>query len=213
MEMRNGKELVYISGPMKGLPDLNIPAFKAAAESLRSLGYEVICPPELNEIHEEDYYWYVRRDVMELIHDDVDCMVMLEGWEKSGGANLEVTLANFFNIPMKRLVDGPPHLVPYEENVLEEAERLVYGNRQADYGHPLDDFSKTAKIWSAILGVDVTPEQVALCMVGVKISRQVNRPKRDNIVDGAGYWATLELVINERERREKENGKKDTQTE
>jgi hypothetical protein len=31
-------------------------------------------------------------------------------------------------------------------------------------------------------------------MVGVKMSREVNRPKRDNRVDMAGYTGTLELV-------------------
>ena len=39
-------------------------------------------------------------------------------------------------------------------------------------------------------------------MVGLKISREVNRPKRDNIVDGAGYFETLEMVKEERSRRE-----------
>lgn len=90
------------------------------------------------------------------------------------------------------------------ETILEEADRLVSTDRQQDYGHPLDDFAKTAKIWSAILGVDVTPEQVGLCMVGVKISRECNRPKRDNRVDGAGYFKTVDMIHNERERREEE---------
>jgi hypothetical protein len=79
-------------------------------------------------------------------------------------------------------------------NCLETANQLVSGDRQADYGHPIDDFRKTAMIWGAILGIDVTPEQVALCMVGVKISREVNKHKADNIVDGCGYFRTLELV-------------------
>lgn len=87
------------------------------------------------------------------------------------------------------------------ETILQEAQRLVHGDRQADYGHPLDDFSKTALIWQVILGVPVTPEQVALCMVGVKISRECNKPKRDNRVDGCGYFATLDMVIEERKRR------------
>lgn len=86
-------------------------------------------------------------------------------------------------------------------NILEEANSLVNGNRQADYGHPLDDFQRTAKMWTAILGFPVTPEQVGLCMCAVKISRQVNHPKRDNLVDLAGYAATVEMVIEERKRR------------
>jgi hypothetical protein len=87
------------------------------------------------------------------------------------------------------------------ESVLLEAQRLVHGDRGADYGHPLDDFSRTAKLWSAILGQDVTPEQVGLCMCAVKLSRQCNKPKRDNLVDLAGYAETVNMVIEETTRR------------
>lgn len=81
------------------------------------------------------------------------------------------------------------------ETITEEAQRLVLGDRQADYGHPADDFARTGRIWGAILGIpDVPPELVALCMVGVKMSREVNSPKRDNRVDGIGYWLTDELI-------------------
>ena len=89
------------------------------------------------------------------------------------------------------------------ESVLAEADRIVDGDRQTDYGHPLDDFGKAALMWTAILGVDVTPEQVALCMCAVKISRQCNRPKRDNLVDLAGYAKTCQMVIDERARRDR----------
>ena len=89
------------------------------------------------------------------------------------------------------------------ETILEEAQRLVHGARGSDYGHPLDDFTKTARLWEVILGVEVSPEQVALCMMGVKISRELNAPKRDNMVDLAGYAETLRMVIEEREIRAK----------
>lgn len=87
------------------------------------------------------------------------------------------------------------------ETILEEAQRLVHGARQTDYGHPLDDFTKTAAMWSAILGTPVTAEQVGLCMIAVKISRQCNLPKRDNMTDAAGYAATVQMVVEERARR------------
>lgn len=87
------------------------------------------------------------------------------------------------------------------ENPLGVAMNLVGGDRQSDYGHPLDDFSKTAKIWSAILGIEVTPKQVALCMIGVKISREVNKPKPDNLIDMAGYVQTAWMVDAETKRR------------
>jgi len=87
------------------------------------------------------------------------------------------------------------------ESVLLEAQRLVHGDRQAAYGHPWSDFSRTAKIWSAILGIEVTPEQVGLCMIGVKLSRQVNKPGRDNLVDLSGYAETVQMVHDETEKR------------
>lgn len=81
-----------------------------------------------------------------------------------------------------------------KETILEEANRLVNGPRQRDYGDPALDFGRTAKIWSAILGIEVTPQQVGLCMIGVKLSRQVNKPQRDNMVDAAGYAQTVQMV-------------------
>lgn len=88
-------------------------------------------------------------------------------------------------------------------NCLETANKLVSGDRQQDYGHPIEDFSKTALIWQAILGIEITPEQVALCMVGVKISREVNKHKPDNIIDGCGYFRTLEMVHEYKEKQDK----------
>jgi hypothetical protein len=87
------------------------------------------------------------------------------------------------------------------DSVLIEANKLVHGPRQANYGHPLDDFTKTAKMWSAILGIEVKPEQIALCMICVKISRETNEHKRDNLVDIGGYAETLFLLHAERQRR------------
>jgi hypothetical protein len=85
-------------------------------------------------------------------------------------------------------------------SILEDAKKAVHGSRNNDYGHPLQDFTRTAKIWSAILGIEVTPEQVALCMVGVKISRECYKPGRDNRIDGAGYFETLEMIALERNK-------------
>lgn len=90
-------------------------------------------------------------------------------------------------------------------NIFEEANSLIHGDRQLSYDHPLDNFTRIAKIWSVILGIEVTPEQVGLCMVGTKLAREAFSPKRDNLVDGAGYFGTVELVYEERERRARKN--------
>jgi hypothetical protein len=89
-----------------------------------------------------------------------------------------------------------------KETPLQEAQRLVYGDRGAAYGHPLDDYTKTAALWSVILGTKVTPQQAILCMIAVKISRQMNKHKRDNIVDIAGYAECLNRVEDEVKRRQ-----------
>jgi len=92
----------------------------------------------------------------------------------------------------------------FSETILEEANRLVDGPRQDAYGHPIDDFSRTGRIWGAMLGVaDIPPRTVALMMVAVKLSREMNRPGRDNLVDIAGYARTAEMVTAEELRRTK----------
>lgn len=87
------------------------------------------------------------------------------------------------------------------ETILEEAQRLITGERNHTYDHPLDNFERIAAIWSVVLGIKVTPEQVGLCMVGVKLAREAYMPKRDNLVDGAGYFGTVQMVRDERARR------------
>jgi len=90
------------------------------------------------------------------------------------------------------------------KTVTQEAHEIVNGQRNSDYGHPLDDFGRTGKIWAAILGLpEVTPQQVAMCMVGIKLSRQCNRAKRDNLVDGCGYLQTIEMIERELDRRQR----------
>lgn len=81
-----------------------------------------------------------------------------------------------------------------DSTLVEEAVQLVSADRQAQYGHPLDNFQRIADLWSVILNIEVTPEQVALCMVQVKVARELQNPKRDNIVDAIGYLLTYDTV-------------------
>jgi hypothetical protein len=80
------------------------------------------------------------------------------------------------------------------ESILEEAARLTTTDRQGLYGPPLTDFTRTAKMWSAILGIEVKPEQVPLCMIAVKISRECNKHQRDNLTDMCGYANTIQMI-------------------
>lgn len=87
------------------------------------------------------------------------------------------------------------------EDVAAYSARLVSDDRQDEYGHPFDNLDRAARIWSVILDTEVSAEQVSLCMVGMKIARQVHKPKSDTVVDIIGYALTLHMVEVERAKR------------
>ncbi len=75
-------------------------------------------------------------------------------------------------------------------NILDRAKALTCGDRDQDYGSPLANHQDIAVGWSVILGTEVRPDQVALCMTWVKTCRCKTSPqKRDNYDDGAAYFA------------------------
>ena len=88
------------------------------------------------------------------------------------------------------------------EDLAAYAAKIVSNDRNDQYGHPLDNLDRAARIWSVILGSDVNAEQVALCMIGLKIARQVHKPKTDTVVDVMGYALTLHMIQEERVKRD-----------
>lgn len=95
---------------------------------------------------------------------------------------------------------APGVFVDEAESVAMEAHQLVYGDRQGDYGHPREDFTRTAILWTGLLqhklvdGAYIEADDIGRCMIAVKLSRDVNSPKRDNRVDMAGYAITLDRL-------------------
>lgn len=75
-----------------------------------------------------------------------------------------------------------------------EAVNLVFGDRRKDYGHPYYDYKRTADMFNALFGYNITPYEAATMMKFVKLSREHNRHKDDNIVDEIGYAIVAELV-------------------
>ena len=84
--------VIYLSGPMSGIPEYNYPAFEAAALGLRARRFMVINPAN-NRPAVSNPTW---RDYMEISLAQVqlaDMVVVMKGWETSQGACLEVSEA------------------------------------------------------------------------------------------------------------------------
>lgn len=91
---------VYLSGPMTGLPDLNFPAFRAAAEHLRGLGLDVVNPADINPDESMGWEACMRADIKALC--DCDAIALLPGWEYSKGAHLELHIASRLGLKVTR---------------------------------------------------------------------------------------------------------------
>lgn len=99
------------------------------------------------------------------------------------------------------------------ETILEVAGRLTGGDRNAAYGSPLSDYTVTAALFTALLlragkladGATIEPELAQALMIAVKLSRLAgNLTHRDSLIDIAGYARTIEMTMDERDRRKKE---------
>jgi hypothetical protein len=76
------------------------------------------------------------------------------------------------------------------DEILTTAEQLINGPRAKDYGDAAENFQRIADLWRPVLGADVTPEQVALCLAQLKIARLISSPAHeDSWVDACGYLA------------------------
>lgn len=173
---------LYLSGPMTGYPDFNFREFRQLAMELRELGFHVINPAELeNGRTDLPYNHYLRRDVAALTR--ADAIAVLKGWRASKGANIEVSVAAMLDIP---LVDAYT-LEPVVETILEEAQRICYGDRAQAYGHPYDDYRRSVEAFNALTGHNLRVSEGPLFLQCVKMSRMRHCPKRDNATDLAGY--------------------------
>jgi hypothetical protein len=90
------------------------------------------------------------------------------------------------------------------ESILQEAQRIIHGDRNVAYGHPIQNFQAIAHIWNGYiramgeerLNVDgFSPQDVANMMILMKIGRVCNdNYHRDSYVDVAGYAGTAERM-------------------
>lgn len=83
-------------------------------------------------------------------------------------------------------------------NILKEADAIAGESRSRDYGHPRENHQRIAAIWSVQLGPilkrPLTPREVALMMIGLKLAREINTSIRDNLIDIAGYVKCCAMI-------------------
>jgi hypothetical protein len=115
-------QVVYVAGPMTGIPDQNIPLFREVRARLIGHGYTVLTPPMINinfmgiqhpEIPNPAAPG-LRADMLALVMCDSICL--LPGWEKSIGASLEVAVAitlgfKFVDYRTGEITDRPEFVV------------------------------------------------------------------------------------------------------
>lgn len=94
---------VYIAGPMTGIAEFNFPAFNSEADRLRAEGLTVLNPADHGIVEGAEWADYLRHDIAGLA--TCQRIHLLQGWEKSKGARLEVTIAQALGMTIT-LADG-----------------------------------------------------------------------------------------------------------
>lgn len=86
-----------------------------------------------------------------------------------------------------------PTSVVIAQAILSKASKVIGGQRQEDYGTPDDSFQEIANLFNAMglerNGNKIEKTDTPMAMVMLKLAREFNRPKLDNIVDTCGYAA------------------------
>lgn len=87
--------VVYVAGPMSGLPDFNYPAFDDATRQLWNAGHRPLNPADSEALNDtgapQTWDWYMRHALGMVIR--ADGLALLDGWEQSKGATLEHLVA------------------------------------------------------------------------------------------------------------------------
>jgi hypothetical protein len=80
------------------------------------------------------------------------------------------------------------------EKLFDNVTKTIH-ERGVRYGHFLPSHKRIAELWSAYLGYPIQPNEVAICMALVKISRQAEDPSYlDNYEDAIAYLAISKSI-------------------
>ena len=85
-------------------------------------------------------------------------------------------------------------ITPAEKFLKHVANVIV--ERSTQYGDAAGNMAAIAARWSATLGREITPAQVVLCLLDLKLARLAHDPTHeDSAVDVCGYAALLREII------------------
>ena len=85
----------YVAGPITGRKNYNREAFAAASDQLRRRGYSVFNPAAAN-LEAQPLPKIMSYVLMRVCESD--CVAMLPGWWRSGGARVEWLLAKYLGL-------------------------------------------------------------------------------------------------------------------
>ncbi|AIZ01766.1 hypothetical protein ArV1_079 [Arthrobacter phage vB_ArtM-ArV1] len=97
----NIRMVLYVAGPMTGLPAYNRPKFNEVTDELRRFGYHVLNPAR--QPLGLEYNDYMRRGIND-VHKS-DGVALLPGWEQSNGARLEQLIARKLGLECRPYTD------------------------------------------------------------------------------------------------------------
>jgi hypothetical protein len=76
------------------------------------------------------------------------------------------------------------------------SDEAFINERAKVYGEPVDCWTRVAKVWSGVLGVEVSAAEAVLCMVGLKLIRTAITPDYDdNYTDIGGYAEIFRRIM------------------
>jgi len=88
---------IYISGPMRGVPDLNFPEFHHHAARLRRQNHYVFNPAEVVVV-DGNFDRLGFAEELAWICEEADAIFLLDGWENSDGARAEKAVADVLHL-------------------------------------------------------------------------------------------------------------------
>lgn len=85
------------------------------------------------------------------------------------------------------------------DEILQTACDLINGDRAREYGDAYLNHARIAALWTTYIRSkpdDLTPVDVAMMLVLMKVARSIETPKDDSFIDIAGYAALAGEMAN-----------------